>query len=139
MIWKKILRIVPDFWKTTLQGNQFSELCKLSNQEPNGILGISVYESPKKSIIISALLPMLLLLRICTSMKFLRQLGLYLRMMDVLKKMSKVYSDGFIWNWLPFSGYQYAELPDIEVYPICGGQPAHGHSEVWIAIKEEDR
>ncbi|KAI4447799.1 hypothetical protein C823_002318 [Eubacterium plexicaudatum ASF492] len=32
------LRIVPDFWKATLQGNQFSELCKLSNQEPNGIL-----------------------------------------------------------------------------------------------------
>ena len=52
----------------------------------------------KKSIIISALLPILLPLRICTSMKFLRQLGLYLRMMDVLKKMSKVYSDGFIWN-----------------------------------------
>lgn len=36
------LRIVPDFWKTTLQGNQFSEICKLSSQEPNGILGISV-------------------------------------------------------------------------------------------------
>ena len=26
------LRIVPDFWKTALQGNRFSELCKLSNQ-----------------------------------------------------------------------------------------------------------
>ncbi len=40
---------------------------------------------------------------------------------------------------LPFSGYKYAELPDIEVYPICNGQPVHGHSEVWIAIKEEGR
>lgn len=42
------LRIVSDFWKVTLQANQFSEICKLSNQEPNGILGISVYESPKE-------------------------------------------------------------------------------------------
>ena len=42
------LRIVPDFWKAALQGNQFSEICKLSNQEPDGILGISVYESPKE-------------------------------------------------------------------------------------------
>ncbi len=45
----------------------------------------------------------------------------------------------FYMEWLPFSGYKYAELPDIEVYPICDSQPAHGHSEVWIAIREEDR
>ncbi|KAI4447798.1 hypothetical protein C823_002317 [Eubacterium plexicaudatum ASF492] len=36
----------------------------------------------KKSIITLALLPMLLLLRICMSTKSLRLLGLYLRMMD---------------------------------------------------------
>ena len=42
------LRVVPDFWKAALQGNQFSEIYKLSNQEPDGILGISVYESPKE-------------------------------------------------------------------------------------------
>ena len=45
----------------------------------------------------------------------------------------------FYMEWLPFSGYKYAELPDIEVYPICDSQPAHGHSEVWIAIQKEDR
>lgn len=42
------MRIVPDFWKATLQGNQFSELCRLSNGEPGGILGITVYESPQE-------------------------------------------------------------------------------------------
>lgn len=45
----------------------------------------------------------------------------------------------FYMEWLPFSGYKYAELPDIEVYPICDGHPVHGHSEVWIAINKEDR
>lgn len=25
----------------------------------------------------------------------------------------------FYTEWLPFSGYEYAELPDIEVYPVC--------------------
>lgn len=44
----------------------------------------------------------------------------------------------FYMEWLPFSGYKYAELPDIEVYPICSGQPVNGHSEVWIAVSKED-
>ncbi len=37
-----------NFWKRILQGNQFGEICRLSNQEPGGILGISVYENPKE-------------------------------------------------------------------------------------------
>ncbi len=42
------LRIVPDFWKTVLQGNQFWEICRLSNGELRGILGISVYKNSKE-------------------------------------------------------------------------------------------
>lgn len=45
----------------------------------------------------------------------------------------------FYTEWLPFSGYQYAGLPDIEVYPMADTNPRHGHSEVWIAICEEDK
>lgn len=40
-------------------------------------------------------------------------------------------------EWLPFSGYVYAELPDIEVYPISKELNRSGHSEVWIAVKKE--
>jgi len=39
-------------------------------------------------------------------------------------------------KWLPFSGYEYAGFPDIEVYPVLEGKPLKGHSEVWIAIKK---
>ena len=42
----------------------------------------------------------------------------------------------FYTEWLPFSGYEYAGLPDIEVYPICEETPVSGHSEVWIAIRK---
>ncbi len=38
-------------------------------------------------------------------------------------------------EWLPFSGYTYTELPNIEVYPI--NEDRKGHTEVWIAIKKE--
>ena len=42
----------------------------------------------------------------------------------------------FYTEWLPFSGYEYAGLPDIEVYPVCWEIPVRGHSEVWIAVKK---
>jgi len=45
----------------------------------------------------------------------------------------------FYMEWLPFSGYRYAELPDIEVYPIRDGYEVYGHSKVWIAISKEDK
>ena len=32
------LRAVPDFWKSTVQGNQLWKIYRLSNQEPGGIL-----------------------------------------------------------------------------------------------------
>lgn len=136
---EKNLRIVPDFWKTTLQGNQFSEICKLSNQEPNGILGISVYESPKEiyyyiGVATNAPAPADMYgyeIPAATWVIFENDGRFKEDVQSVFRR--------FYMEWLPFSGYKYAELPDIEVYPICDSQPAHGHSKVWIAIKEEDR
>ena len=131
---KQNLTIVPDFWKSTLQGNQFSQICKLSNQEPNGILGISVYESPKEiyyyigAATNDSAPPDMYELEIpAATWVIFENNGRFKE--DVQSVFKRFYME-----WLPFSGYQYAELPDIEVYPICGGQPAHGHSEVWIAI-----
>lgn len=45
---KENYKVIPEFWKSVLSGNQFSEICVLSNQSPQGILGVSVYESPQK-------------------------------------------------------------------------------------------
>ena len=133
------LRIVPDFWKNTLQENQFSEICKLSNQEPNGILGISVYESPKEiyyyiGVATNAPAPADMYeyeIPAATWVIFENDGRFKEDVQSVFRR--------FYMEWLPFSGYKYAELPDIEVYPICDSQLAHGHSKVWIAIKEEDR
>ena len=133
------LRIVPEFWKAAWQGNQLSEICKLSNQEPDKILGISVYKSPKEIYYYigvatnsSAPAGMYEYEIPASTWVIFENNGRYKE--DVQSIFRRFYME-----WLPFSGYQYAELPDIEIYPICDSQPAHGHSEVWIAIKKEDR
>ena len=132
------LRIVPEFWKALLQGKQFLEICSLSNGEPRGILGISVYRNPKEIyyyIGVAANSPAPAGMYECeipaATWVIFENDGRFKE--DVQSVFKRFYME-----WLPFSGYQYAELPDIEVYPICSGQPVNGHSEVWIAVVKED-
>lgn len=132
------LRIVPEFWKASLQGKQFLEICSLSNGEPRGILGISVYRNPKEiyyyiGVAANSPAPAGMYgfeIPAATWVIFDNNGRFKEDVQSVFKR--------FYMEWLPFSGYQYAELPDIEVYPICSGQPVNGHSEVWIAVVKED-
>jgi len=132
------LRIVPEFWKALLQGKQFLEICRLSNGGPRGILGISVYKNPKEIyyyIGVATNSPAPAGMYECeipaAAWVIFENDGRFKE--DVQSVFKRFYME-----WLPFSGYKYAELPDIEVYPICSGQPVHGHSEVWIAVSKED-
>ena len=70
------------------------------------------------------------------NMKFPPLHGLFLKTMDISKRMSNQSLEDFIRNGCLFSGYEYAGLPDIEVYPIQNKTVQSGHSEVWIAIRK---
>lgn len=128
---------VPVFWNNTLQGQEFSAICQLCNQEPQGILGVSIYQSPKDIFYYIAVatdksIPTGMYeceIPAATWVVFENDGHLKENVQSVFKR--------FYTEWLPFSGYEYAGLPDIEVYPIYEKKPLNGHSEVWIAIKKE--
>ncbi len=130
-------RIVPGFWKDTLGKNQFSDICLLSNENPKGVLGISVYHDRENIFYYIAaatnkeVLPGMYEYEIppATWAVFENEGHFKENVQDVFKR--------FFTEWLPFSGYEYAGLPDIEVYPVVYGKPFCGHSQVWIAIKKE--
>jgi len=44
-----------------------------------------------------------------------------------------------ITEWLPTSGYEYADLPDIEVYSEGDQQSPSYRSEVWLPIIKKQR
>lgn len=128
---------VPKFWNKTLQSNRFSEICALSNQIPYGVLGVTVYQNPSN-----------IFYYIAAATKDTVPMGMFEH--EIPAATWVVFeSDGyfkesiqgifkrFLTEWLPFSGYEYAELPDIEVYPVSNGSLRGGHSEVWISIKKE--
>lgn len=41
------MRNVPAFWKKTVLDGSISKLAELSNKNPDGILGVSVYNNPE--------------------------------------------------------------------------------------------
>ena len=133
------LKIVPDFWKSTLQENQFSKICELSNQNPGGILGISVYQNPKEIYYYIGVSTDAPALSGMYEYEIPAATWVIFENHGCFKEDVQTIFRRFYMEWLPFSGYQYAQLPDIEVYPICSGYPVYGHSEVWIAISKEDK
>lgn len=129
---------VPKFWDTILKGNTFLKICELTNQDPIGILGITVYEKPQEIYYYIAAstdkeAPKKLYeyqIPAATWIIFECE-GRYPESIQTIFKR-------FLTEWLPFSGYEYAELPDIEVYPVNNGKLKGGNSEVWIAVKKSE-
>ena len=128
---------VPLFWEQALNDRRFSELCELNNAAPNGILGISVYENPENIFYYIATSSTnkapdgICEYEIPASTWVVFENDGYFKE-NVQSVFRRLYTE-----WLPFSGYEYAGLPDIEVYPIQNKTVQSGHSEVWIAIRKE--
>lgn len=126
---------VPFFWDKTLKSSQFQNVIKIGNTSLKGVLGVSVYENPQA-----------IFYYIATATNKEVPAGMYEYSIPastwvifendgyVKEDVQSVFRR-FYTEWLPFSGYDYAGLPDIEVYPVYNEKITHGHSEVWIAIK----
>lgn len=130
-------KVVPDFWEKTLAGSLFPEICNLSDNNPHGILGITAYLDPNEIYYYIAAasdkpVPMEMYeyeIPAATWVVFESDGHFKESVQTIFKR--------FLTEWLPFSGYEYAMLPDIEVYPISDNQLKQGRSEVWIAVKKE--
>lgn len=130
-------RNVPPFWERTLRSNSFTQICELSTDQPLKILGVTVLEhdncpyyyiasqtdAPVPDGMFECLIPK-------ATWVIFKNHGFYKESVQEIFRR-------FLTEWLPFSGFTYAELPDIEVYPITNEVHPSGHSEVWIAIRKE--
>lgn len=128
---------VPLFWEHTLNDSSFSDLCALNNAVPNGILGISVYENPQNIFYYIAASSSSKAPDGMCEYEIPASTWVVFENDGYFKENVQSVFKRFYTEWLPFSGYEYAGLPDIEVYPIQNKTIQCGHSEVWIAVKKE--
>lgn len=128
---------IPPFWQSVLSSNLFSEICSLSNQSPQGILGVSVYENSKSFFYYIAVATDAPVPNGMFAFEIPAATWAVFENNGYFKENVQSVFRRFYTEWLPYSGYEYAGLPDIEVYPVCEETPVSGHSEVWIAIRKE--
>lgn len=130
------MRIVPLFWQQALDKNQIIEIAKLSNGEPQGIMGVSVYTNPQDIYYYIAVASEAPTLNGLVEFTIPEAMWVVFENDGLFKEDVQSVFHRFLTEFLPFSGYEYAGLPDIEIYPVSEGRPTKGHSEVWIAIKK---
>lgn len=130
------MKNVPDFWMQTLHSKHFKQICNLPQNEPKGILGITVYQNPDNIFYYIATSSNAAVPEGMTEFEIPEATWVIFENDGKFKEDVQSVFRRFYSEWLLFSGYEYAGLPDIEVYPIADGKPIHGHSEVWIAIKK---
>ena len=131
--------MISKFWQRTIRTEHFQKICDLADQEPSGILGISAYFDPQhiyyyiavattqpvpvglEEFFIPAATWCVVTCNPCSSVT----------VEDLLR--------GFCMEFLPLSGFEYAELPDIEVYPVTGMGVGTSLREAWFAVKPAGR
>ena len=128
------LKIILEFWQKNLGSKQYKQICDLENQSPHGILGVSAYIDPQHIYYYIAA---------ATNQPVPNQM---VEFEIPAATWCIVKSDGcgssfqnifkyFLMEWLPMSDYDYAELPDMEVYPVDSLN--HFPKEVWFGIKKD--
>ena len=133
---EKNFQEVPKFWQQVAQNGTLSQIVPLMNAEPMGVLGITACgnenESWKYYVAVSTdretpdgmveyMVPEF------TWAVFPGQGTMPTSIQETEKRA--------VTEWLPTSGYEYADGPDIEVY--INADPADAKFEVWLPISKK--
>lgn len=128
-------KTVPKLWQDVTQSGNLNKIISLMDSNSKGILGVSacmdnldkweyyIATETNKEIVdgmTEYIIPA------CTWAVFPGEGPMPTAIQDIEKRA--------ITEWLPTSGYEYADAPDIEVY--LNQDPANSKFEVWIPIRK---
>lgn len=120
---------IPHEWESALENGTLSKLYSLMDGEPGGLLGVCVHNTEEWKYFIA----------VCSTKKdeffesheipaatwaIFSGRGTNISLQDLERRV--------IMEWLPASGYEYAEIPDIEVY--IKADPQDAIYEYWLPI-----
>lgn len=127
---------VPQFWAQTTQSGMVQQLCALPAKEPCGLLGVSTCMDGRDFDYYIAL---------ATDAPTLEGMAAYtvpactwaiFECVGAMPQAIQQLQTRIISEWLPSSGYEYADAPDIEVYPEGDTQSPDYRCEVWLPVRK---
>lgn len=129
-------KTVPKLWQESAQNGVINQIASLMNEESKGILGVSAC--------MDSLDPWEYYIATETDKEVPEGMEEYIipagtwavfpgegAMPTAIQEIEK----RIITEWLPTSGYEYADAPDIELY--LNQDPANSKFEVWIPIRKK--
>ncbi|MDR1200405.1 MAG: GyrI-like domain-containing protein [Tannerellaceae bacterium] len=124
---------IPQMW-ASLPGETLATLQELSNLEPSGVLGLcaNMHDDGFDYWIAAATT------KECpTGFVKLDIPAAQWAVFEITGAMPKALQDGFkqiVNEWLPSSGYQHADAPEIEWYSVGDMSSPDYKSEIWIPV-----
>jgi len=109
---------VPAFWNKMHGSTLFSEICRLTDKDPQGIFGVTAYINPQNIYYYIAVPTDKTVPDGMTQFEIPAATWVVFECNGHFKESVQTIFKRFLTEWLPVSGYEYAELPDIEVYPL---------------------
>lgn len=131
---------VPKFWAKTAQAGKIPQICSLMNAQPMGLLGVSTGDWPNAKdfdyyIAAASTSPTPEGMEEYTvpaaTWAVFECVGPMPGSIQELQKR-------IVTEWLPNSGYQYADAPDIEVYSEGDQSAADYVCWVWLPIEKKE-
>ncbi len=125
---------VPLFWQETVQSGIVPGICSLMDQPPYGLLGVSTCMDGEE---------MDYYIAVSTQKEAPAGMEEYwvpagtwavFECIGAMPEAIQSIQKRIITEWLPTSGYEYSNGPDIEVYFEGNQQAADYRSEVWLPI-----
>lgn len=128
---------IPVFWQKTAQSGAIPKLCALMDAEPAGILGVSTCMDGKDFdyyIAVASSMPAPegmeeYAVPACTWAIF--------TCVGPMPSAIQTLQSRIISEWLPNSGYEYANAPDIELYFEGDQQAADYRCEAWLPVEKK--
>lgn len=128
---------VPHFWQTVIDSDAYDKIHNLSMGEPSGIIGCSVYQHHDDFYYAIAAASSQAVPEGMQEIIIPKATWVIFECCVPYKDSVQKIFQRFVSEWLPFSGYRYAMLPDLEIYPFYEDYEQSSVSEVWIAIEKE--
>lgn len=125
---------VPQFWQRTVQAGMIPRILALLNQPPFGLLGISTCMSGEEFDYYIAVATDQPVPEGMTEYQIPGGTWAIFECIGPMPQAIQELQKRIVTEWLPTSGYEYADLPDIEVYSEGDQQSPSYRSEVWLPI-----
>lgn len=120
---------IPGEWDRALENGTLSKLYTLMNQQPNGLLGVSVHNAQEWKYFIAVSSD----IRAPSFEEYLIPSAVWAVFSGRGTNISlQNLERRVITEWLPTSGFEYAEIPDIEVY--IRADPKDAIYEYWLPV-----